>query len=233
MNALEKHLSTLPEIKSTSEKRVPEKSRLELRHIIRRITDIINNLRKRSRTQTEGDLDEYEDKKVILLSAALIEVLSEKRLEYENEGVEFISEFAAGSEFVFINIQLSAFSRSLSNLLNNAKQAFDGKPGKVILKLNIDEEYAHITIEDSGKGMSEAAVDKIKHNISFTEGKKSGHGIGLGQVHDMLSRNFGIINIESTLSQGSAITLSFPKHSKPLWSIDTMEPHTPRYHCYS
>lgn len=96
---------------------------------------VARSLLKSSRPQNQ---DENEDKRVILLSATLLESLSEKRLEYENQPIQFTSEFEQNSQFAFINVQLSPFSRSISNLINNAAQAFQGNPGAVTLKLYTD-----------------------------------------------------------------------------------------------
>ena len=69
--------------------------------------------------------------------------------------------------------------------------------------------------------------EKIKNKITFTEGKKDGHGIGLSQVRDTLEHNHGKMTIESEVGVGTTFTLTFSKKIPPAWAIDKIQvtPH--------
>jgi hypothetical protein len=105
----------------------------------------------------------------------------------------------------------------LSNIINNAVDALDGQAGKVDLQLAADNEWVKIIIQDTGKGMSTELVDKIMHKTPVTEGKKSGHGIGLTQVWETLDHNQGELHVASELGLGTTITLTFPRVTAPHW----------------
>jgi hypothetical protein len=60
-------------------------------------------------------------------------------------------------------------------------------------------------------------VDKIKNNVAFTHGKENGHGIGMQQVHDMLERNRGVLEVESTEGKGTTFTINFLQVATPEW----------------
>ena len=199
---------------------LPEKKRIDLRRAAERILDITNNLLNQYRPVEEAEANKDEIKQPALLSETLIELLSEKKYEYHNMPLELISEFSPSSQFAFVNVQLSALKRAISNLINNAVQALDSTSGKVYLKLDANNEWVHISVQDNGKGMNQETIDKIKNKIAFTEGKMEGHGIGLTQIMDTLERNFASLDIKSELEKGSVFTLTFPRLNTPIWCAE-------------
>lgn len=217
---LQKLLANLPPI-TNNEARIPEHLRTTFSTLLNKAIDIVNTLTTRGANKTEANPDEV--KKVILLSALLMQSLGEKSLEYTHKKIQFNREFKPESEFIFVSAQVSQLSRALSNLINNAVDAVDAKSAIVTIKLDVDNDHVHIIIQDNGKGMSKKNVDRIMNHEAFTEGKENGHGIGYGQVHDALARNNGTIHIESILDKGTQVTLSFPKEKPPIWAIDTID----------
>ena len=210
--------------KGINEKRVPEDYRIQVRDAIEKIKDITEDLISR---YTKGSENKNEPKQLVLISTVLNQLISEKRMGFLRKGIELKEEFSPESLFAFVNIQSTQVNRAISNIMNNAAQAFDGKPGTVILKLRSDNESVCISICDNGKGMTPEMVEKIKNKIAFTEGKKDGHGIGLSQVRDTLEHNHGKMAIESEVCVGTTFTLTFSKKIPPAWAIDKIQvtPH--------
>jgi hypothetical protein len=60
-------------------------------------------------------------------------------------------------------------------------------------------------------------VDKIMNNISVTQGKEDGHGLGLMQVREALQKNRAKLSINSKIGIGTSIILTFPRVSAPNW----------------
>ena len=207
-----------------NEKRVPEDYRIQVRESIEKIKDITEELISRYTSDSEN---KNEPKQLVLIATVLNQLISEKRMGFLRKGVELKEEFSPESLFAFVNIQSTQVNRAISNIMNNASQAFDGRPGTIVLKLRSDNESVYVSICDNGKGMPPEMVEKIKNKIAFTEGKKDGHGIGLSQVRDTLERNYGKMTIESTVGVGTTFTLSFSKKIPPAWAIDkiTVQPH--------
>ena len=203
-----------------NEKRVPEDYRIKIRDSIEKISDITNDLI--SRYVPDAD-NKNESKQLVLIATILSQLVSEKRRGLHAKGIEVKEDFSHESLFAFANIQRTQVNRAISNIMNNASQAFDGKPGTIILKLYSDKESVYVSISDNGKGMPSEMIEKIKNKIAFTEGKKDGHGIGLGQVHSTLERNHGEMTIESKIGAGTTFTLIFSKKQPPLWAIDKIE----------
>ncbi|MBY0377517.1 MAG: ATP-binding protein, partial [Gammaproteobacteria bacterium] len=128
--------------------------------------------------------------------------------------------FDKDTQFAFIKMQLSAFKRMISNLNNNAADAFDNNPVQVALQLGSDNEWVKISIQDTGKGMPQEMIEKILKKTSFTEGKEAGHGIGLMQVWETLEINQGELHIESKPGKGTTMVVKFPRIKAPYWIID-------------
>ncbi len=206
--------------KKMIERRIPEAQRVQL-----------ENSTQKAMTIMEGILSKYlnpeenQDESISVFppSLAIHDAFAETRLNYEHQSINFIEEFNSNSQMVFIEGQRAQINRAITNLLRNAAQALDSKPGNVVLKLDSDEFYVYITIQDTGKGMPSEMVDKIKNNIAFTEGKKDGHGIGLGQVHATLNRNFAEMDIISELGKGTQFIIKFKKSLPPNWAAQTIE----------
>ncbi len=123
--------SLLMIVKSCTE--IPETDRIALREAANGIGDIANHLL--SQYQKKEPDSENEERQPILVTAVLLQLLTEKKYQYQNLAVKFDYDFSQNSHFSFIKIFPSAFKRMVSNLINNAVDAFDQKKGKVDLKL--------------------------------------------------------------------------------------------------
>jgi PAS domain S-box-containing protein len=199
---------------------IPEKERIALRAASTRINDIANNLLHQYQPQKNATTAESEEQKKILLSATLLQLLTEKKFQYEDYAINFDYQFNSSGQFAFIEIEPSAFKRMLSNLINNAVDALEDKPGKILLKLDAGDDWITITVQDNGKGMSEALINKIMNNMVVTEGKPHGNGIGLTQVRETLDRHSALMSIHSKVQLGTQIILKFPRAPAPLWMVE-------------
>lgn len=184
------------------------------------ITDITTQMLNRYKDNPSSD---EEQRQAVLASAYILQILSEKRVEYKDKRIQFDYIFKPESCFSFIKIEPINFRRLLSNLINNAVDALENKvDGKITIQLSITTEYVVIVVKDNGKGMSEDIVNKIENNIAITENKVDGHGIGMTQVQDTLKKSMGLLKIYSIPEQGTDIRLFFPKISAPNWIADSL-----------
>lgn len=206
---------------------IKERDRVAIRRSITRINDIANNLLgyfvPGQDSDTASGNETKQDVLPLLVSADLLEVITEKRYEYSQLSVGFTSNFSNDSYFAFIGVDPQAFARAVSNLINNAVEAFEGKSGEVIINLDIYEQKVRIIIEDRGKGISDAVINKIRNAVAVTDGKIDGHGIGFSQIRNMLQQNHGTLDIESGITGGTKVTLTFPQISLPDWIADKIE----------
>ena len=207
---------------------IPEDQRIALRIATMKIVDSTNHML----TKYEDINAETEEREPLLVSVTLLQTISEKRYEYKNSKVQFVyddslkvkSFDAKRNDFVFIQAVPLHFKRMISNLINNAVDALEGKPdGVVTICLDSTNEWVMITIDDNGKGMSADIVKKLEKRIAFTAGKKNGHGIGFTQIHDTIESNFGKLEISSSENEGTSMILRFPRIQNPNWVVDTVK----------
>ena len=97
--------------------------------------------------------------------------------------------------------------QALVNLIQNSIQA--SHEGQSILITCVHEnEYIKIDIIDSGKGIPEDQLGKI-FNLYFTT-RKSGTGIGLSLVQQIISQHNGTIEVKSGKGKGTQFTILLP-----------------------
>ena len=210
--------SLLMIIKSCTE--IPEAERIALREAAISIGDITSNLLSRYIKKKPDLVEELEESQPMLASATLLQLLADKKYEYQNLSIKLNHDISQTGHFAFIKISISDFKRMISNLINNAKDAFNlpgSKKDKITINLDASNEWVTVSIQDNGKGMAPELIKKIKRNISITEGKKEGYGIGLTQVRETLQRYQGEFSIASELGQGTKVTLTFPRIKAPSW----------------
>lgn len=153
-----------------------------------------------------------EEKQIIIISQAIQEIITEKKLEYNGLGIEFKYNNCKNSAHLSLWGNALEFQRMLSNLINNAIEACNGAYKEVKISLNKDDQYIIATIEDNGMGMPHKLKNKILSGVTVTAGKPHGQGLGFTQVRQTLDKLGGSLNIESQINKGTKISLIFPKH---------------------
>lgn len=177
------------------------------------IGDITNNL-----------LYQYENKNItenkntsLLVSLAILQIMSEKRQQYKDTNVTFNIDFEKSANFAFIQINPADFKRMISNLLNNAVEALKNKPdGKIEVELVANTKNVVIYIRDNGYGMPQHIRDSFYAGIAVTEGKENGHGLGLTQIHNTINSYGGTCKIYVEDNVSTEIVIKFPIIPSPL-----------------
>lgn len=197
---------------------IPERERIALREAATTIGDIANNLLNKYQ-ESEGDeiVIAREQREPVLVSALLLQLLTDKKYQYQELPVKLSYNFSQKGNFAFIKIEPTALKRTISNLINNAVEALSKKEVHITLKLGATRESVKITIQDNGKGMTAELINKIMKSVPVTQDKKGGHGIGLAQVRETLGHSQGEFKIESKSGKGTKVTLIFPRTKAPNW----------------
>jgi PAS domain S-box-containing protein len=116
----------------------------------------------------------------------------------------------------------SQLHQVLINLVTNAWQAMQDKPGAIVVAL--DEElltagnsgdlapgrYASIAVRDDGKGMSARTRERIFDPFFTTKGVGEGTGLGLAIVHRIVRTHRGAIVVDSAEGLGTRIRILLP-----------------------
>lgn len=197
---------------------IPEQHRITLKQAATRIEDITNDLLKHYRTPDVKNTEAGKEMDIFFTYLGLREILSEKRVEYHSLPITFGHKIGPGAHFAFIQVNSKSFRRMLSNLINNAVEAMEGKAGTIQIQLTETDKNVVLTITDNGKGMPPEVRDKILGGVPVTDDKKKSHGIGLCQVRDTLEQSNATFDIESDVGSGTKIILTFPRSHAPGWA---------------
>jgi len=71
-------------------------------------------------------------------------------------------------------------------------------------------QFVLITVEDTGVGMDEQTCARLFEPFFSTKGAKSGYGLGLAMVKDIISDHGGTIDVKSRLGEGTAFRICLP-----------------------
>jgi two-component system, NtrC family, nitrogen regulation sensor histidine kinase NtrY len=110
-----------------------------------------------------------------------------------------------------------AFRRILENLVANAVDSLESKPGRITIataSIQRDGEPAvRMTVADSGRGMTTEESGKIFNDFYTT--KEGGTGLGLSIVRRLVMDVQGTIGVESAPGRGTRIIIEIPVTRSP------------------
>ncbi|NIR45923.1 MAG: ATPase [Gemmatimonadetes bacterium] len=95
------------------------------------------------------------------------------------------------------------------NLLLNASQAIEGE-GKITIRTYEKDGHAAVEISDTGSGIESDSIDRIFDSGFTTKGTRSGMGLGLRICREIIERQGGAIEVESTVGKGSSFRVTLP-----------------------
>jgi signal transduction histidine kinase len=104
-------------------------------------------------------------------------------------------------------------SQVLTNLLNNSLiHAFaPGKPGRIEISADVDQDHLRLMVVDHGAGMDEATQAKIFDPFFTTKRGKGGTGLGMHIVYNLVAQKLkGDIQCESSPGAGTTFRLVLP-----------------------
>lgn len=100
-------------------------------------------------------------------------------------------------------------SQVFVNLLANAVQAIDGA-GDLFVRTRSGNGSVTVEIEDTGRGIDEAAIPRVFDPFFTTKDVGKGTGLGLSIVRSLVGAHGGQIAVRSRNGRGSIFTLTLP-----------------------
>ena len=112
-------------------------------------------------------------------------------------------------------------------VLNLAINARDAMQGGGVISIRIDKapappgmglkdaEYLRLKLSDTGSGMDEETMKKAIEPFFSTKPTGKGTGLGLSMVHGLAVQLGGMLQLESTVGQGTTATLWLPMAATP------------------
>lgn len=113
-----------------------------------------------------------------------------------------------GAALPALLVQRSHLSEAFVNILQNAREAMDGK-GNIWIKTRYADNYSVlIAISDDGPGIPPDKLTKVFEPYFTT--KEKGTGLGLAIVKHNTEIYGGTVSVESELGQGACFTINLP-----------------------
>jgi two-component system NtrC family sensor kinase len=98
----------------------------------------------------------------------------------------------------------------LLNILNNAIDALEGKPGKIKVKTYMENNSLYIDISDTGKGIRSDQIPRLFMPFYTTKEVGKGTGLGLSVSYGIIKNLGGTISVQSKVGKGSTFTIELP-----------------------
>jgi two-component system NtrC family sensor kinase len=172
------------------------------------IQQLLDFSRRRGRTLGLTDLRHVVTRSVDLLSTA-----AEKARVRLDCGI--------GDTPILVRIDQNHIQQALTNILLNGIQAMPGG-GSLRIALGLqrarpphpaaggESEYACITIEDRGHGITPAHLEHIFEPFFTTKGVGEGTGLGLAVAHGIVTEHDGWITVDSAVGRGTRFSIFLP-----------------------
>lgn len=97
----------------------------------------------------------------------------------------------------------------LVNILINAMDAMEGRPGRITFQAAQDQGRVTATLLDQGAGMTPEALARAFDPLFTTKPPGQGTGLGLAIARQMMRDHGGDIRLASVLDEGTRVTLVF------------------------
>jgi signal transduction histidine kinase len=119
------------------------------------------------------------------------------------------------SKNIFIFVDLDSLKIVFRNLLDNAIK-FSNENGKIsFYTQETNPDFCDLIIEDNGIGMNENTIKELLQEGEVLAKKNNseiiGTGLGMQLCKQMIKKNSGMLAIESELSKGTKMIITFPK----------------------
>ena len=172
------------------------------------IFELVQNLLDWSQLQMEGMKFEPNDYLAIDLISDSIKVLEPAA---KNKHQDLIT---TGPNFL-IYVDQRMFQSVIRNLVGNAIK-FTPDKGQITIEtdITVDNNFAQITVSDTGAGILPSLIDDIfavdKKTTTLGTHGEVGTGLGLPLTKELVERNGGTIWVETTQQQGTHFTFTVP-----------------------
>jgi signal transduction histidine kinase len=150
-------------------------------------------------------------KRVLCDVNAIVKQCAKVSLQRAGAGHEF--NIILDAELGEVATDAEMLRQVLDNLLANAVDALEGKPGQITVSTKRDRERVAIEIADTGQGISPAVLSRIFDPFFSTKGPGKGYGLGLAISLALAESLSGAITVETKEGQGSAFKLWIPRRT--------------------
>ncbi len=220
-------------------KEIPEEKRLLIRNATQRINDIANDLLQKGK-EDHSPVASSSTNVIPTTSTEFIPVIidilvSEKRMQFrEHSGLE-IEVDLKDSFGSFAQINSNELKRVISNLVNNAVEAFQNHQGRITVGVRkitaANNQKVEIFVKDNGRGIPKHILEKLGQ-MGVTHGKEgtqSGSGLGVYHAKKTAESFGGTFEIDSVEGKGTTIRIILPLAEPPTWFANKIDLSAKKY----
>ncbi len=170
----------------------------------------LNRMTAKLLSLTKVDGQEPPESELIRIFPTIHRVVRMLRPVAERSGVEIRTELAQDSTVLITEDDLYQI---VFNLIENGIK-YNRPDGSVTVTVDQTEDFARLTVADTGMGIPEEALNHIFERFYRVDKARSrqtgGSGLGLAIVRAIVQRNRGEIQVRSVLGEGTVFTVTFP-----------------------
>ena len=107
-----------------------------------------------------------------------------------------------------VRVDALALRRMIENLLGNAVDSLEGRPGTVTVATEQAGATVRLSVVDTGRGMTKSEIDRAFDDFYTT--KPGGTGLGLSIVRRLVLDAHGALKVDSHPGKGSKFTVELP-----------------------
>jgi signal transduction histidine kinase len=172
-----------------------------------RIAVIVRGLRTYARADTNAI-------EPVDLHVAITDTLVLCESIFEKEGISIERELSACTSIFAGNT--GKIQQVIMNLITNARDALNDvklqRSARLRLKTTETETHIVCTVSDNGTGISKEVILRMFDPFFTTKAPGKGTGLGLSISHSIVAEFGGSMSCESVEGEGTAFTISLPKH---------------------
>lgn len=160
------------------------------------------------------DVDQVSfDLRSVALDKYMDYLVDDIRLELEPKDIKVVWH-APSSGPIVCNIDAFKMRRVILNLVDNAVKHFNKAERRLTLSLAVVDQFAVISVEDNGKGISEAELSLVFERFYRTDSSRNtsigGSGLGLAISKQIMEKHKGFIEVSSELGVYTKFDIKLP-----------------------
>lgn len=155
--------------------------------------------------------EENKAKNSMKIEGPLIKALKGLEPTFTTKGVKIVKNI---QDTAAMDIQVDAIIKALTNILHNSVEAMERMANKEItVELFEDSAGIHLSIADSGEGISAKNLEKIFDPFFTTRSFQNHMGLGLSVAFGILKEHNAEVTVESQQGKGTKIAVIFKKQA--------------------
>ena len=187
-------------------RRIESPGQLPDSELTRRFDRILKEIKRLNSLLSEFRVGSFAwryDFKPLRLDSVVQEALSLQRAHYLNQGI--LIEHHVLAELPPVLADSDKLNQVILNLCNNAAEAMPSG-GKLTLQVGCDGQHAILEISDTGSGIPQG----VDIWAPFVTTKKTGVGLGMVTVREIVAAHHGTIDYTSAPGKGTTFRLTLP-----------------------